>query len=235
MLSQPLVPPVEVEGPGAAIGFDGRPRTLVLIDDDPAHLAMLTGLLEPLGFRVETAGDGTAGLALAARVRPDLVLLDVSLPGMSGWEIAQSLRRRHGLGIRIVMLTGEAESSGGRGDDGPANDVFIMKPFEFDGLIEVIGCQLDLEWLYSEPADSKVRTRPAALAPSLTRQARAHFIAIEKLVRIGHVRAIEAEIDAIAHLGPEAAPVVERLRGWLDSFDLRALSSFAKAAQSDEH
>lgn len=235
MLSQPLVPPVEVEGPGAAIGFDGRPRTLVLIDDDPAHLAMLTGLLEPLGFRVKTAGDGTAGLALAARVRPDLVLLDVSLPGMSGWEIAQSLRRRHGLGIRIVMLTGEAESSGGRGDDGPANDVFIMKPFEFDGLIEVIGCQLELEWLYSEPADSKVRTRPAALAPSLTRQARAHFIAIEKLVRIGHVRAIEAEIDAIAHLGPEAAPVVERLRGWLDSFDLRALSSFAKAAQSDEH
>ena len=47
------------------------------------------------------------------------------------------------------------------------------------------------------------------------------------------MRAIEAEIDAIAKLGPDVAPVAERLRGMLDSFDLRALSSFAKAAQMD--
>lgn len=234
MLSQPLTPPLEVAVPGTVIGFDGRARTLVLIDDDPAHLAMLIGLLEPLGFRVETAGDGTAGLALAARVQPDLVLLDVSLPGMSGWETAENLRRRHGLALRIVMLSGEAEKSGMRADDGPANDVFVMKPFEFIDLIDVIGQQLQLEWLHSAPADSIVRARPAALPPVLIEQARGHFSTIERLVRIGHVRAIEAEIDAIAGLGPEAGPVVERLRGWLDSFDLRALSSFAKAAQSDE-
>jgi len=234
MLSQPLAPPVEVAGPGAVIGYDGRARTLVLIDDDPAHLAMLAGLLEPLGFLIETAGDGATGLALAARVQPDLVLLDVSLPGMSGWEIAQSLRRRHGPGLRIVMLSGEVEASVGGGDGGPANDMFVMKPFAFDALLDVIGQQLRLEWLHSVPADSPAVTRATAPAKVLSGPARAHFAAIERLVRIGHVRAIEAEIDAIAHLGPDAAPVAERLRGWLDSFDLQALSRFAKAAQSDE-
>lgn len=235
MLSQPLVPPVEVAGPGAIIGYDGRARTLVLIDDDPAHLAMLAGLLEPLGFLVETAGDGATGLALAARVQPDLVLLDVSLPGMSGWELAQNLRRRHGPGLRIVMLSGEVDASVvGGGDGGPANDMFVMKPFAFDALLDVIGQQLRLEWLHSVPADSPADTRATAPAMVLSGPARAHFAAIERLVRIGHVRAIEAEIDAIARLGPDAAPVAERLRGWLDSFDLQALSRFAKAAQSDE-
>lgn len=234
MMSKPLVPPVEVAESGAVIGYDGRARTLMLIDDDPAHLAMLTGLFEPLGFRVETAGDGATGLALAARVQPDLVLLDVSLPGMSGWEIAQGLRRRHGPGLRIVMLSGEAEASVGGGDHGPANDMFVVKPFAFDALLDVIGEQLGLEWLHCAAADSPAVTRQTALTMALSGPARTHFAAIERLVRIGHVRAIEAEIDAIASLGPNAAPVADRLRDLLDSFDLRALSNFAKAAQSDE-
>lgn len=234
MLSQPLSPPAEVAGPGAVVGFDGRARTLVLIDDDPAHLAMLTGLLEPLGFVVESAADGAAGLALIARVQPDLVLLDVSLPGMNGWDIAKSLRRRHGPALRIVMLSGEGEHSCAPGDTGPVNDVFVMKPFEFNALIDVIGEQLELEWLHCANAAPAFQGNLAALPALLRTPARAHFAAIEKLVRIGHVRAIETEIDAIAALSPEAAPVAGRLRDLLDSFDLRALSSFAKAAQTDE-
>lgn len=234
MLSQPLSPPVEVASQGAVTGFVGRKRTLLLIDDEPAHLAMLTGLLEPLGFAIETAGDGMAGLTLAARVQPDLVLLDVSLPGMDGWTIADTLRQRHGPSLRIVMLSGELETSGGHGNDGPANDTFVMKPFAFNDLIDVIGHQLQLEWLHSEPRGDGLRPRQVALPSSVNGPARGHFSAIEKLVRIGHVRAIETEIDAIARLGPDTAAVVERLRGWLDSFDLRALASFARAAQSDE-
>jgi hypothetical protein len=65
-------------------------------------------------------------------------------------------------------------------------------------------------------------------------KAQSHFAAIERLVRIGHVRGIEAEIDAIAALAPEAAPLAERLRAMLDSFDLKGLSNLARAGQSHE-
>jgi len=233
MLSQPLSPPAEMAAPGAVTGFAGRGRTLVLIDDDPAHLAMLSGLLEALGFVVETAGDGEAGLALAARVQPDLVLLDVTLPGMNGWEIAALLRRRHGPTLRIVMVSGDGEQSAGRRDDQTAHDAFVMKPFAFGALIDVIGAQLRLEWQHTRTGAAFPDDRSAVLPPALQRPARAHFAAIEKLVRIGHVRAIEAEIDAIALLAPEAAPVAERLRTLLDRFDLRALSQIARTAQID--
>lgn len=234
MLSQPLTPPVEVAGPSAVTGYAGRPRRLLLIDDDPAHLTLLTGLLEPLGFTVESAQDSASGLALAARTQPDLVLLDVSIPGMTGWEIARCLRQRLGPGLRIVMLSGEGEDSGELTDNGPINDMFVMKPFDFNCLVDVIGQQLELEWRYNELGDAAARTVPELLPRTLLRPASVHFAAIERFVRIGHVRAIEAEIDAIASIGPEAGPVAERLRHWLDSFDLKALSNFARAAQIDE-
>jgi len=236
MLSQPLTPPAETKEPDAISGYLGRTRQLVLIDDDAAHLAMLAGLLEPLGFTVHTASDGVAGLALAARVQPDLVLLDVSLPGQSGWDIAAQLRQRHGPVVRIVMLSGEVDSPDVPLPDGPANDVFVMKPFAFATLLDVIAAQLGLAWVPPQRTQAPaLGARPdAAVLPAvLAAQARPHLAEIERLVQIGHVRAIEAEIDAIAALDPRTLPLVERLRTFLDSFDLKALSTFAKAGQND--
>jgi CheY-like chemotaxis protein/anti-sigma regulatory factor (Ser/Thr protein kinase) len=235
MLSQPLTQPVEPAAPGAVIGYDGPRRTLMLIDDDPAHLAMLRALLEPLGFAVHTAGTGAAGIALAQQVQPDLVLLDVSLPGLSGWEVAALLRERHGPHLRIVMLTGEAPQSASPSDDGPANDQFMKKPFAFGPLLDLLSAQLGLTW--QRAVVESARIAPAPPPPRLSAhydRARTHFAAIEELVRIGHVRGIEAEIDAIAALAPEAGPLAERLRAMLDSFDLKGLSNLARAEQNHE-
>ncbi|WP_301751484.1 ATP-binding protein [uncultured Erythrobacter sp.] len=235
MLSQPLSPPTDpAPEPGMVTGYLGRERWVVLIDDDTAHLAMVRGLLEPLGFRVHTASDGETGLALAAQVQPDLVLCDVMLGRESGWDIAAKLRRRHGAALRIVMLSGEGPHSAAPPADGPANDTFVMKPFEFTVLLDVIAAQLGLEWLRAGgPARDAPEAGVTHLPPAIASRAAAHCAEIERLVRIGHVRAIEAEIDAIAALAPEAAPLAERMRRVLDSFDLKALADLAKAVAAD--
>lgn len=236
MLSQPLNPPTEAQEPDAVTGYLGRTRQLVLIDDDAAHLAMLTGLLEPLGFVVHTAGDGEAGLALAARVQPDLVLLDVSLPGESGWNIAAELRQRLGPLVRIVMLSGEVDTPAALPSAGPANDMFVMKPFAFATLLDVIAAQLELAWVPPQgvrAGASSLRAEGPLLPAGAVAHARPHLTEIERLVQIGHVRGIEAEIDAIAALDSRALPLAERLRNCLDLFDLKAISTLAKAAQHD--
>lgn len=236
MLSQPLTPPIDpAPQAGAVTGYLGRERWVVAIDDDPAHLAMVRGLLEPLGFQVRSASDGETGLTLTAQVQPDLVLCDVALGRESGWDIAAHLRRRHGAALRIVMLSGEGPSSAARVDDDPANDTFLMKPFDFTVLLDVIAAQLGLEWVR---ASGPVRALPkAATLPRLPAGVAAevcdHCAEIERLVRIGHVRGLEAEIDTIAALAPEAAPLVEQMRRMLDSFDLKALADLAKAVQAD--
>lgn len=233
LLSQPLSPPTDpAPEPGAVTGYLGRERWVVLIDDDAAHLAMVRSLLEPLGFQVRSATDGESGLAIAAQVQPDLVLCDVSLGSESGWDVAESLRRRHGGALRIVMLSGEAPRAAT--DENPAGDTFVRKPFDFTVLLDLIAAQLGLEWVRAPGQHRAPRAAgPAPLPPALAVQAAARCAEIERLVRIGHVRGIEAEIDAIAALAPEAAPLAERMREALDSFDLKALADLARRVQSD--
>ena len=233
MLSRPLSPPTDpAPEPGAVTGYLGRERWVVLIDDDTAHLAMVRSLLEPLGFQVRSASDGESGLAIAAQVQPDLVLCDVMLGTESGWDVAERLRRRHGGALRIVMLTGEAPRAATA--ENPADDTFLMKPFDFTVLLDLIAAQLGLEWMRAPGQPRAPRNAgPAPLPRALAALAAAHCAEIERLVRIGHLRGLEAEIDAIAALAPEAAPLAERMRGTLDSFDLKALADLARRVQSD--
>ncbi|WP_273677663.1 ATP-binding response regulator [Erythrobacter fulvus] len=223
MLSRPLSPPADLPAHASTHFYLGRERTLLLIDDDPAHREALRGLLEPRGFRVLTAQGGEEGLALAAQTQPDLVLLDVSMPGMGGWEVASQLRQRHGPTLRIVMLSGEAADSGPQQSAVVPADIFVTKPFDFDHLLDVVSAQLGLEWpqVASHSADDK------ALPALVAAEAQPHLAEIERLVRIGHVRAIEARIDALAAIGPDAAALAERMRVHLDAFDLKALAALA--------
>jgi signal transduction histidine kinase len=232
MLSKPLVPPADPPVTRALNNYGGHTRTVLVVDDDAAHRAMLKDLLEPQGFRVLSAAGGKQALIRANEAQPDLVLLDVQLGGDNGWDIAKHLRKQHGAGLRIVMLSGEMPGSDTQTSEGPANDLFVTKPFSFDALLDVVAQQLSLEWpggsvKFKPPADGAGGGLPAPLSA----QARPHLARIDELVRIGHVRGIEAEIDRIAELGPQTAGLVEEMRSHLDAFDLAALAQSSLGAQ----
>ena len=110
--------------------------TILVVEDDGANRALLTRLLESEGYRVHTAADGEAGLRAATTYRPDLVLLDVGLPGLDGYELTRRLRLdpRHAT-LPILLLTGRtALSDVVTGLDVGADD-FITKPFAQPELI----------------------------------------------------------------------------------------------------
>ncbi|MFO6448411.1 hybrid sensor histidine kinase/response regulator [Erythrobacter sp. NE805] len=240
MLSQPLTPPETLAAPepGAITGYLGRERWVLAVDDEPGHLAMLRALLEPLGFQLRTARDSDTALAIAAQAQPDLVLCDIALGGEDGRALAAQLRGRHGPALRIVMLSGEPQRPGDQ-------TRFIAKPFDFADLLQTIGEELGLEWVRAPgaaqaaavpgaaPAPGAAAAATFVLPPHIAATAAAHCAEIERLVRIGHVRAIEAEIAQLAALGPETAPLAEALCAGLDRFDLKALAGLARRVQSD--
>lgn len=83
-------------------------ETVLAIDDQPDNLALLAAQLGAQGLAVLTADDGPAGLALAASARPDLILLDMAMPGMDGFEVLERLRAsRETKAIPVVILTAE--------------------------------------------------------------------------------------------------------------------------------
>jgi CheY-like chemotaxis protein len=88
-----------------------RPRASVqkrvlIVDDNVDGAASLALLLREMGHEIHVAHDGPAALDAAAKARPDIVLLDIAMPGMSGYEVAARLRQRLGAAVLIVALTG---------------------------------------------------------------------------------------------------------------------------------
>lgn len=77
--------------------------TILLIDDDTVLVELMSDQLRSVGYRPLAAFNGTAGLQVAVQENPDLVLLDVMMPGMGGWEVCERLRDRSG--VPIIMLT----------------------------------------------------------------------------------------------------------------------------------
>jgi adenylate cyclase len=109
-----------------------RERPLILaVDDEPANLALLRKLLTRQGYDVVEAGDGPSALSAVAEHRPDLVCLDVMMPGLDGIEVCQRLRRQpENAGLPILLLTAlDRREDKARGLDAGAND-FLAKPFD---------------------------------------------------------------------------------------------------------
>ncbi len=121
------------DGVGAALPQqDGQVRVLV-VDDEPTILELLAKGLGYEGYTVETASDGRAALATTARFKPDLVILDVMLPGLDGFEVCRLLRAQRELGIIMLTAKGEVEERI-IGLDAGADD-YLPKPFRFQELL----------------------------------------------------------------------------------------------------
>jgi two-component system alkaline phosphatase synthesis response regulator PhoP len=109
------------------------PRILI-VDDEPEMVRGLTDNLRFEGYDTVTASDGAEALDRAASEAPDLILLDVMMPRMSGWDVCRELRRR-GIDVPIVMLTARGEETDRvRGLELGADD-YISKPFSLRELL----------------------------------------------------------------------------------------------------
>jgi DNA-binding response OmpR family regulator len=129
------------------------PRILV-VEDDPAILRGLVDALEQEGYSVLSARNGRQGLDLGLREEVDLVVLDVMLPGMDGYEICRKLREDH-LGVPILMLSARSrESDKIVGLEFGADD-YVTKPF---GVAELLARIKALLRRMNRPDDRKLRT-----------------------------------------------------------------------------
>ncbi len=113
--------------------------TILLVEDTPANRALATKLLSAAGHDVLTAETAEAGIVLARDRRPDLVLLDLGLPGMDGWEALTAIRADdRSAGLRVVAFTahamvGDRERALAWGFDG-----YLSKPIEFDTFADAV-------------------------------------------------------------------------------------------------
>lgn len=110
--------------------MSGKRETILVVDDDPKITALLRRVLVTEGYDVRTAHDGEAGLQAALDTAVDLVVLDVMLPGLSGWDVCRRIRQKRS--VPILMLTAKAQVEDKvKGLDSGADD-YLVKPFALE-------------------------------------------------------------------------------------------------------
>jgi len=205
-------------------GYEGERRSILVVDDDIQQLALMRQILETLGFEVAVAPSGEIALDLCASHRFDLAILDITMPGLSGWETAKRLRAQRGSAFHIVMLSADTQECRRPESKAQLRDPFIAKPFEIDALVETIGGELKLRWNWEVSGEAAQNDGAASRQMILPEGAQAHVRRLRELLDIGYVRGIEAEIRKLAEAVPDAQIVTARLYDCLDHFDLSALA-----------
>ncbi|MFT4096630.1 MAG: ATP-binding protein [Rhodoblastus sp.] len=195
-------------------GYDGPPLSVVVADDEAAHRELVQQFLTPLGFRVAVSPDGDSCIKAVEEMRPNIVLLDINMPGMTGWQVAHEIRSRFGRKISIIMLSADAETELGGEPVRSAYDGYLVKPFLLSDLLDRIAAAADIVW----STQPKPREKSPDIAP-------ADFPAddLRALAEIGHARGVVALLRKLEADHPEQNDLIAQLDAFAVQMDFAGL------------
>jgi signal transduction histidine kinase/DNA-binding NarL/FixJ family response regulator len=210
-------------------GYEGRRRTVLLVDDDPHHVGFVSDALTRLGFTVAIEESGRGCLEAAARLNPDVILLDISMPGMDGWETAHRLRETGTKRIPVIMISADPRHTHQRDAAASYHEAYLMKPLKLGALLDSMKLLMNLEWVFDRTEASprttfNLKSLSAEHIPSPP-----DLIRLEQLGRIGHVRGILTSLDEIGAVQPSAAPTLAHLRRLAEDCDLEGYRNTIEA------
>ncbi len=147
MTPMPMPPP----HPDSPDSSSARRSVVLLVDDVPANLAVLSATLEPEGYEILAAGGGMAALKIAARARPDLILLDVVMPEIDGLEICRRLKADEATrDIPVLFITARNETASVVDGFSAGGVDYIVKPFQKEEVLSRVATHLRVGGLTRE-------------------------------------------------------------------------------------
>ncbi len=208
---RPMKPPAQEQ---RITGYDGPRRTIVVVDDNEDHRELMREILSPLDFIVLTAAGGPDCLTLIEGIKPDLFLVDISMPGMNGWQLVSRLRE-NGQTAPILMLSANIGDAAAAADSDDSHNDAISKPVDIRQLRDKLALHLGLKWTYADAsAPIVIKPPPPLKSPGIE-----HVRELMRLGEIGYVRGIEAKLADLAKLD-ENKPFTDALRAHVQAFDL---------------
>ncbi|NJN01122.1 MAG: hybrid sensor histidine kinase/response regulator [Leptolyngbyaceae cyanobacterium SL_1_1] len=155
---------------------------ILVVDDSPDNLFLVQTILEEEGYQLAFAVDGLTALEKIRQSPPSLVLLDVMMPGMNGYEVTQKIRSNPNLPfIPILLVTAHEESSVVKGLDTGADD-FIRKPFDMDELLARVRALLRLK--HSIDAEQEIMRQREDFVSRLTHDLRTPLVAADRMLTL---------------------------------------------------
>jgi len=212
----------EAETPRERIiaGYEGPRRTALVVDDKAYNRSVMIGLLNSLDFEIIEAQDGQEAVAKAGETHPDLILMDLVMPVMTGFEAVQEIRKMPALAdVLIIAVTASVFEMDREQSIVAGCDAFLPKPINADRLFGLLETSLQLEWMYEEVTDSALTPpSPDPEAPLVPPPPEDLEILFE-LAMMGNIPRIQEQADRIEQMAEKFIPFVYKLRTLAREFD----------------
>jgi signal transduction histidine kinase/DNA-binding response OmpR family regulator len=205
------------------IGYQGGKRTILVVDDRWENRSVIVNLLQPIGFEVIEATDGEQGLAQAKAVQPDLMLIDLLMPIMNGFELLKALQHDEQLQtIPKIVSSASVFEADQQASLAAGALAFLPEPINVDHLLSLLQTHLHLDWIYgnlTNPQDSGTMSSTVLTInpPPQTVQK------LKTLVRKGDLDTLVAEAQGLDEQYKRFAQTVITLA---ESFQVKQLKAF---------
>jgi PAS domain S-box-containing protein len=219
------------------VGFSGGQRKILLVDDHEVNRAMLHRLLSRLGFEIAEATDGADCLHKAQAFLPDLILMDLLMPVMDGWEATKRLRQLPELKDAVILALSASVYEATKQKSILAGcDNFLTKPIQTNELLELLRLHLRLEWIYEDGSETKKRksltpkasSEIAVAESTMVCPASESVLALFRLAAMGDIEAILEETAKLENSDPTLVPFVHHVRQLAKGFQLKQIREFLK-------
>jgi len=197
-------------------------RKVIIADDTEENRLMLLSLLEPLGFDITLAADGKEGVEQAEAVRPDLILMDLVMPVMTGFEAVREIRRMPGFRETPIIAVSASVIETDREKSHIAGcDAFLSKPVRTDRLFRLMEKLMGLEWIYEEcePKMTGGKSAPLPDDADIIPPPPDELDALYELARFGSMERIRKQSLHLEELDEKYAPFARKLRALADDFE----------------
>lgn len=235
-----FLPFVHTEHPLLAVpdrirtGYIGPARRIMVVDNRKIDRELLVNVLEPLGFIVAQAQSGSDCLLSYTSFAPDLILMDLSMPGLNGWQTSWQLRTQLHARVPIGIVSANAFEKGLDNVVGISADDFIVKPVNVTELLNWIGRRLSIEWV-AQTAPVSISSEIISSQESLVYPPVAQLVKLREVVGLGYVRGIVNELDAINAMDERYLLFTQTMRNLAARFHLDAMAEFLEKGEGYEH
>ncbi|MHC5735193.1 ATP-binding protein [Nostoc sp.] len=211
---------------GKIIGFEGSKRQVLVVDDRWENRSVLVSLLEPLGFAVIAVSNGREGLDKAKEIHPDLIITDLMMPEMDGYEMLRHLRQIPELqNIPAIASSASVFESNQNESITAGADAFLPKPVEAPALLKLLEKYLGLKWIYNQNSivvEAMSLSIPDEIIPPIAEVlSQLHTLALQ-----GRLMAIEQQLKTLEKVDEQYQPFVKAVRKYADNFQIEKIRTF---------
>ncbi len=141
---------------GTITGYQGKKRTILVVDDKWENRSVILNLLEPIGFELIEASNGQEGIDRAVASQPDLIITDLVMPVMDGFDLIRQIKQSAQLkNVAIIASSASVFESDQNQSLDVGADAFLSKPVVAEILLEILHLHLNLVWIYAQKSETE--------------------------------------------------------------------------------